>query len=1016
MPGLFDFPEAMPAAVELGEPLNAEQRAAIEHGEGPLLVVAGAGTGKTRVITERIRYLLESNPQLPGEAILGLTFTEKAAGEMKHRVTKAVGERGRAVCLGTFHAFSNALLVERNPELKTLENEDHWILLRRNLAVLALEHYRRLAEPGQFLGDFLKFFSRCQDELVTPDDYERYVAGLVESYARERATTAEDERHAREQFIAQQKEVAGAYRASDRLLRERNLLTFGMQLMDAVHALDADLEFAARQRARFRYILVDEFQDTNYAQIELLWRLAGEHRNIVAVGDNAQAIYRFRGASFGSFTIFLERFAGVPRRLTQNESHTQAQTQAFAHGAAAARFLQPLVDNYRSTARILRVAGQITSLMESSPLLPKNELVAHKHGGDKVRIAEFASARDEARWIASEIARLYKAGQPWRSFAALYRIHGHRSDLVAALEERGIPFRIRNLTILEHPLVRDVLAYLRLIVNPADNVACARVLAAPAWGFDPADLARLCERAKKNRSPLWNTLQSAQGELPFSGSAESKGRTQELVAGLEALRERARRWPAAEVFDALAEWLGLAVAVPVGERRYVDRLAQFLREWQPKSETSRLAEFVEYLDYFAQAGGQINLEQEGGDAVQLMTVHSAKGLEFDHVFVLRLTHRSFPMGPRRSVLAFPEALMKEELPKSDFHTQEERRLFYVALTRARERLTLTTLVHKRSKPSLFLEDILSAPRLVREDIEQATPKVAGPPAPPAHDDALFAAARRESRVHSRVAAWALEYRPPVFDPLKLSVSAIESYQKCPQRYLFSQVWGISSGPRAATTFGNVMHTTIKQFVAARRKGQTLSFNEVETIFRREWSSAGFEDRYQEESYQSDGLEQLRTFYNLFLEAPPDVLGQEKYFTLPMENGVEVTGRMDQINRLGPNEVEIVDYKTGKPKTEAQAQKDLQLSVYALAAREQLGLNPVRLVYYNLLTNEPVAATRDEKLLQQVNSIVQEVAVDIRAREFPPQPGYACKTCEFRLLCPIMEPRRSPLGSSGDSDF
>ena len=187
----------------------------------------------------------------------------------------------------------------------------------------------------------MQFFSRCQDELVTPDDYERYVASLESAYEYERAMLAEDERGVRETVIAQQREVARAYRASDRLLRDRNLLTFGMQLLDAVHALDADPEFTAQLRQRFRYILVDEFQDTNIAQIELLWRLAGGHRNIVAVGDHAQAIYRFRGASFGSFTAFLERFARVPS----------------GDRAAAARHIQPLVDNYRSTGRILRTRG-----------------------------------------------------------------------------------------------------------------------------------------------------------------------------------------------------------------------------------------------------------------------------------------------------------------------------------------------------------------------------------------------------------------------------------------------------------------------------------------------------------------------------------------------------------------------------------------------------------------------------------------------------------------------------------
>ncbi len=316
MPDIFELtppPITRPRRVVSPEQLNPQQQAAVCHGEGPLLVVAGAGTGKTRVITERIRHLLEADPDLPGGSILGLTFTDKAAAEMKYRVARTAGERGKSVCLGTFHSFCSGLLLERDPRLKTLEKEDHWVLLRRNLPVLALERYRRLAEPGQFLGDFVQFFSRCQDELVTPDDYDGYVASLAERYERERDTLPDDERRLREEEIGKQQEIARAYRSSDRLLRERHLLTFGMQLLDAVRALKDDAEFAASVRNRFRYILVDEFQDTNVAQIELLWRLGGEHRNIVAVGDNAQAIYRFRGASFGSFTIFLERFAGVPR-------------------------------------------------------------------------------------------------------------------------------------------------------------------------------------------------------------------------------------------------------------------------------------------------------------------------------------------------------------------------------------------------------------------------------------------------------------------------------------------------------------------------------------------------------------------------------------------------------------------------------------------------------------------------------------------------------------------------------
>lgn len=1000
MGNLFDL--AVPAA-KSGEELNAQQRAAVRHAEGPLLVVAGAGTGKTRVITERIRHLLQSNPDLPPESILALTFTERAAAEMKHRIIRAAGEPGRGVFVGTFHAFCNALLLERNPKLQTLDDIDHWILLRRNLSVLALERYRRLAEPGHFLSDFVKFFSRCQDELVTPQDYEGYVDSLAAKYARDKAALPEDERAIREETIAQQREVSRAYTASDRLLRERNLLTFGMQLLDAVQLLRTDHAAAAALRERYRYILVDEFQDTNIAQIELLWQLAQDHRNVVAVGDNAQAIYRFRGASFGSFTIFLERFASVPRGDRES----------------ASRFVQPLVDNYRSTARILRTAGQVASFIEHSPLVPKKELVPHNPEGEKVRIVEFASAQDEAQWIAAEIQRLHAAGLSWRQFAALYRIHSHRAELVAALEERCIPFVIRNLSILDHPVVRDLLAYLRLIVSPADNIACARVLAAPAWALEPQDLVRLCERAAKSKRSLWDELRSPQGELSFSGRAPA---TNVLVAGLTDLRARMVAVSATELFDLLVSWLSLPLNLRPADEPYVRRLAQFIREWQAKSESSRLPEFVEYLDYFAQAGGQINLEQQSGDAVQLMTVHAAKGLEFDHVFVLRLTHRGFPMAPRTTVLEFPADLMKEELPRGDFHIQEERRLFYVAITRARQRLTLTTVVHKRSRPSVFLEDILSAPAVAKQNVLQASPETPPPgavvpqlaPSAPKLFPDMTSQPPAQPRIYSRIGQWAELYRPPVFEPVQLSASAIETYEKCPQKYLFSRVWGIKSGPSAATTFGNVMHTTIRQFIAALRKGLRLGFAEVAAIFRREWTSAGFEDRHQEELYLADGLAQLQSFYDGNINSTARVIAQEKAFALPCENGVELTGRMDQINRISPGEVEIIDYKTGKPKSESQAQKDMQLSIYALAARELLDVDPVRLIYYNLQDNHCVAASRDESQLQQLRATIQEVASDIRAGEFPARPGFVCKNCEYGPLCPTQESRPVEENSTRDA--
>ena len=985
MANLFDQAGARVPGLQL----NAEQRAAVHQGEGPLVVVAGAGTGKTRVITERIRHLLETQPELSGKEILGLTFTDKAAAQMKHRVVAAArdtsardAERAEAVTLSTFHSFCNSLLQELDPDLKAIEPVDHWILLRRNLPLLRLEHFRRLAEPGQFLGDFVEFFSRCQDELVTPDDYQRYADEQAESFRRVRGSMPEDERKLRDEEIAKQLEIARSYRASDLLLRERKLLTFGTQILDAVHRLKSDKTLRETLRARYRYILVDEFQDTNIAQLELLWLLGGTRPNLLVVGDHRQAIYRFRGASFGSFTLFLKRFAAGSA-----EAHKD--------------LLRPLTLNYRSAGRILRVAGQVIRHNEKPTNIPEYPLTAVRDDGDKVRIVTHSNSEAEAQWIAGEIERLHRAGAKWRTFAVLYRSHANRDKLVEALKARKIPFVIKNLTILSHRVVRDLVAYLRLIDQPSDDVACARVLAMPAWGLEPADLVRLIERAGKGKgASVWDTMQAAQGELPFSGAGRN---LEELVEFVTSLRKKARQLTMTELFDELAEALEINFALTAEDRKYFERLAQFVREWQPRSETQRLKEFVEYLDYFEQAGGSINLEKESGDAVQLMTVHAAKGLEFDHVYVIRLVQCGFPAGEKPRLFEFPRELMREELPQGSFHIQEERRLFYVAVTRARHRLTLSTVENKRLKPSVFLDDILMEAQIKRRDIEQLAPDSPEAPAAPMESEpVLFEQLERRVRIGSRIGEWAHTYRPPVPDPLEISPTAIGTLEFCPQKYLFRNVWGLRGGPAAAMSFGSVMHNTIKYFIGELARGRVLPFDEIARKFVLEWTSAGFEDDYQEQEYKKDGLVQLRVFHTRTLAAPPEVIAQEKSFKLPMEDNVILTGRMDQVNRIGPGEEEIVDYKTGKPRDADKVRKDRQLSAYALAAREVFDWNPAKLTFHFLQSNEPVSAACDDKQLKKLRSEIQEAAADIRAGEFPAKPGFACRTCDYESICPARE--------------
>ena len=341
------------------------------------------------------------------------------------------------------------------------------------MARLKLEKYRRLAEPGQFLSDFIQFFSRCQDELVSSRRLPGFRRPTRRRVQAEKHLLDEDTAKERAEHVALQQEIARAYRASEEILRDKRAIAINGSIAEAVTLLKSDPKRLRQLRERYKHILVDEFQDTNIAQLELLHLLSDGSRNIVVVGDNDQAIYRFRGASFGSFKLFLQRFAG------------------WREGEDSTPYRVSLTDNYRSTPNILRVATQAIGMNEVSPEFPKKILHPNRAEGEKIRIVELDSAESEATWVADELERLHNAGHRWREFAILYRQHAHRDLLVEELSRRKIPFVISRLSILEHPLVRDVLAYLRLIAFPYDDIACARVLSAPAWHLAAQDLVRL---------------------------------------------------------------------------------------------------------------------------------------------------------------------------------------------------------------------------------------------------------------------------------------------------------------------------------------------------------------------------------------------------------------------------------------------------------------------------------------------------------------------------------------------
>ncbi len=972
--------------------LNPEQRGAVEHGEGPLLIIAGPGSGKTRVITARIVHLLESVPGLQPENILGLTFTEKAAGEMQSRVKAALPGLETSPHISTFHSFCYSVLLRRHFERKLLDKVDIWIFLRRPMEHHGLEYYEKLAAPGAFLHDLNNFFSQCQDELVGPEEFEAFVRKR-ETEFQARATGLDPaERTLQQEDLKKQQELARVFRTSRRLIEEAGYSSLGTLISETVHLWDREPETLGQYRREFRFILVDEFQDSNYGQVQLLKRLVAPPYNLTAVGDPDQAIYRFRGAAHGTFELFKQEYPG-----------------------AAEIFLNR---NFRSTRRILRASDAVIARNERDGTKPK--LVTGNPEGVSVFLLSSPDYAVEANGIAGLVDDLARRKTSFRDIAILYRAHSHRDLLVREFRRRKIPFVIRGLSLLSTSIIRDLLAYLRLVHSPHDNISLTRVLLERRWKFPESLALDLRKQAARSRCSIYDAIRETERSL-FKHDLDET-RWKELKTVLGELRKKAEHVPVTVLLDQMAELLELKFLPGSNDAACLDTFREFLVKWENKSETRKLAEFMEYFGYFLEAGGKIEAPEISGtaNAVQMMSVHASKGLEFPVVFVLSVAARRFPHGEQKPVIEFPDELRKGPVPPLNLHLEEERRLFYVAMTRARERLFVSSVGKQGKKASVFIDDLLSDPVVSARDIERIgledIPEKAEPVKAPSQKSARGSSAAQPNlfgepapapdAVHPPLREWARAVPPAAPDgKLRLSATAVETYLECPLKFKFSHLHRIPTSPQAALTFGNIMHQSVRHYFKLRKDGK-VSFDDLSRFYLSSWKNAGFEDSYQEETYRKSGLNQLREFTERQNTIPiaAEQIRMEVHFAIEMKE-VVLEGRIDQI---GPGEtrnsgaVDLVDYKTGRPRTQKDADKSLQLSVYALAARQQLGLDPQGLIFYNLTNNQAVASVRTQKELEGVQQKILAVAEEIRRMVFPPTPGFVCRYCEFVPVCPAHE--------------
>ena len=979
------------------------QRQAIEHVHGPLLVIAGAGTGKTSVLTNRIAHLVHQGHAKP-EEILALTYTKNAAAEMRERVTKLLG--GKQIEAATFHDYCLNLLKRAGKDFGVLDDKDLWIYLRRRIRDLQLEHFVRAANISQFLSDLLDFISRCHDELIPPEKYAQYVARLERGEVPiQRVSKSKDKDVLDDsQILGRCREIARVFATVERWLEEKNLGTFSHMITRAHTLLHHDENVLAASRARARFILVDEFQDANFAQVKILAQLAGPDANIFAVGDPDQAIYRFRGASSAAFEIYRRHFPGA--NLVVLEKNRRSTTPILRSAFALIDKNPPVFNAHTSYENS---TGSLA--YHRTPLQSAREEEAINEGrhlpSPQVCVTVLAKKETEGPDLIAFIQdQKKKLKARWSDFGILYRQHSHRDDAVRELGEAGIPFLIENMDVSDTPEARDLLACLLAVITPSDDVSLFRVAALPCFTIAPEQLRSVTRAiAKDSREGRIVSLASALDRID-GGAA--------VLAAVQNAREEIHRrgLKGRNAVELLVKNFKLDRASPI-----VQAVLKFVSDWEQKviNETTTLEEFVDYLTYFREANGTIPLQSDDSkDAVRLMTVHLAKGLEFPHVLILRANSGSFPNYYRETLVEFPAELRDpDSAAEGDDRTlypQEERRLFYVAMTRARDSLTIYSREGKGAKNK-------NPDGLMRELIENRSlaPWFRWCPAAGAQASLdLAAAAEPMHTTESRTTEW---LNLPVLEGLhtRLSASAVDTYERCGLQFRLERDWRLSGKPGAALQYGAAIHRVLRTYFDSKRAGRPKTEEELVQLFCTDLRSLNIQEQYQHELYEQQGIEQLRKLYALAQSIPADqVLHTEESFDIRI-GATLVTGRIDRIDSRPDGSIAILDYKTGKARDQKSADESLQLSLYAIAAREKWNYNVGSLIFYNLADNLPVISTRTDAQLTAARNQVEDAAAAIAQGNFDPNPGMHCSFCSFRILCPAKEKRIPNLAPVAASD-
>ena len=882
-----------------------------------------------------------------------MTFTDRAAAEMRQRIEDRIGEPAPAV--GTFHSIAlgwlraDGRLVGVAPGFRIIAGAERWILARELMWKLGDPVLTGDERPDDLVSPALQMLERLKQELVP---LKRLAAWAGAKHGDEEDPAAAERLHLMQACVR----LFGAY---ERACRQQGLLDFEDLLTLAVRLLEEQPALRNAYRARFPHILVDEYQDLNLAQERLVELIAEEGEPFI-VGDDDQSIYRFRGASRAS----LERFrAHFPDALTIT-----------------------LGRNYRSSRRIVSTAA--TLIANNDSRLPKE--LRSTRPGEKVELWLCPDGHTEASAIAAEAERLIATGVAMSSIAVLCRTNAIARPIANALAARRLPHVvIGGRGFHDRPEVKDVIALMRVLRDPTDVVALARALTRPPAELDPA--------------AALSTLRDRNGAAPLV-VLESWSPSAGFAALLRALAAQASTLDVRELFFELMEktrylqvlGVGLEPSEAARATANVSRFAELIAEFCETSADRSLEAYMHHLDLVLLSGEDEESALVDGfvDAIQVMTIHQAKGLEFDAVFVPGLVEGRLPQTGRSPRFELPPAVLEPLVRGREDVVAEERRLLYVAMTRARQHLYLTRASRyeggRRWRDSRFLAEVRSAGARVVSERE-----VVASSRPTPHPSGL----RGESPLGAPGLAEPVPGAPPSLrgeGDVVLSYSAIATYRDCPKQYWYRYEQRLLAVQSAEAVQGVVLHEVLRRAGEARQRSEKVTAAVLSSLHDEVWSATAFPDSRRAPTFKRNGAEQLESYRKRGgFESKPEYL--EQAFSVDV-GGWTLRGVIDRVDRTESG-WRILDYKTGRPVT--RGRRDLQVALYAMGAAsalsvESLGLE-LEVVY--LASGETVPLDRPDALVAEAKKQGAEVAEGVRAGRFEAKPDRRrCRLCPYRLAC------------------